>query len=108
MRMIASRVTSRIVAFVLALTLSPLARALPQDISGGSSSELASASEVEGRNGKGIFSAPKSVAHHARKQEQKVVARATSPSRGTQRETTGGGARETSGGSDGQTTPLRS
>src|SRR2546425_12822426 len=110
MRMIASRVASRIVAFVLVVTLSPLAllaRSLPQDITGGSSSELASATEVEGRTGKGIFSAPRSLAHHARKLEQKIVARATSPSR-TQRETVASAGRETSGGEDDQSKPLGS
>src|SRR5256885_6547176 len=110
MRMMASRFSSRIVAFALALAVSPfglIARGLPQDISGGSSSELASASEVEGRTGKGIFSAPKSVAHHARKLEQKIVARATSSSR-TQRETVGGTGRETAGGTDDQSRPLGS
>src|SRR5256714_3181361 len=110
MRMIASRVPSRSVAFLLVLSLSPLAllaRSLPQDITGGSSSELASATEVEGRTGKGIFSAPKSVAHHPRKLEQKIVARATSSSR-PQRETVSGAGRETSGGSDDQSKPLGS
>src|SRR2546425_2641739 len=109
MRMIASRVASRIVAFVLVVTLSPLAllaRSLPQDITGGSSSELASATEVEGRTGKGIFSAPRSLAHHARKLEQKIVARATSSSRS--RETVASTGRETSGGSDDQSKPLGS
>src|ERR1043165_6784145 len=102
MRMIASRLSSRIISLVLALSVSPLAliaSAFTQDISGGSSSELARATEIEGRTGKGIFSAPKTVAHHARKPEQKLVARATSPLRNTQRDTTAGGSRETSGGS---------
>src|SRR5213080_581365 len=84
-----------------------------QDISGGSSSELASAADVESRSGRGVFTAPKTVAHHSRARlENKTVARAGNTSR-TVRETTGGTRPDTSGSGDqndnrslGSTKPL--
>jgi len=76
----------------------PCAALFAQDITGGSSSELASASEVEGRTGRGVFTRPKDVAHHVRKTERRVVARVTTPNR-TQRDTGGGPTRTDSGGS---------
>src|SRR5215813_11457300 len=72
--------TPRLAALALALLVSGIAPAigsLAQDITGGSSSELASAADVESRTGRGVFTPPKSVAHHARNLEKKTVARVT-------------------------------
>ena len=99
----------RLVALALAFTVSgvvPVITSLAQDITGGSSSELASAADVESRSGRGVFTTPKTVAHHARKLEKKTVARVTVAR--TQHQTGGqatggghetGGGRQTSGGS---------
>jgi len=59
---------------------------LAQDITGGSSAELASAADVESRSGRGVFTAPKTVSHHAKRPEKKTVARTTKVSK-PQRET---------------------
>src|ERR1051325_9428279 len=99
-QMIVSSTPSRFAALALTLMLSgvlSVVGSLGQDITGGSSSELASAADVESRSGRGVFTAPKSVAHHARKLEKKTVARVTVAR--TQHQTGGeGGARETGGG----------
>src|SRR4029079_19683931 len=74
-QMTVSSTTSRLAALALALTLSgfgSLVGALAQDITGGSSSELASAADVESRSGRGVFTTPKTVAHHAKKLEKKT------------------------------------
>ncbi|HZI48418.1 MAG TPA: tetratricopeptide repeat protein, partial [Pyrinomonadaceae bacterium] len=101
--MTVSSISDRLVVFALALILAgaaPAIRSLAQDITGGSSSELASAADVESRSGRGVFTTPKSVAHHARKLEKKTVERTTVAR--TQRQTGGqtgtGGGRQTSGG----------
>ena len=99
--MTVSSTTSRLAALALALTLSgfgPLVSSLAQDITGGSSSELASAADVESRSGRGVFTTPKTVAHHAKKLEKKTVARVTVAR--TQHQTGGqtGSGRQTGGG----------
>jgi tetratricopeptide (TPR) repeat protein len=103
-----SSIPSRLAALALALTVSgvvPAITSLAQDITGGSSSELASAADVESRSGRGVFTAPKTVAHHARKLEKKTVERVTvartQHQTGGGRGTTGGGGGSTSGGSGG-------
>src|SRR5437016_4907947 len=96
--------------FITASAFVLFARSIAQDISGGSSSELASAADVESRSGRGVFTTPKNVIRHAHARlENKTVARAGNTSR-TTRETAGG---ETSGGGDqndnrslGSTKPL--
>src|ERR1051325_7761097 len=102
-QMIVSSTPSRFAALALTLMLSgvlSVVGSLGQDITGGSSSELASAADVESRSGRGVFTAPKSVAHHARPLEKKTVARVTVAR--TQHQTGGqtgtGGGRQTGGG----------
>jgi hypothetical protein len=99
---------SRMTAVVLLFTLSGIAASAAltvQDITGGSSSELASASEVESRSGKGVFTRPKEVANHVRRAVNRTIARVTTrPQRdnaggGRRPENTGGGGTDTSGGS---------
>ena len=77
-------ISSRVAAVLVALSLSsmvPFAATLAQDIVGGSSAELASAAEVESRSGRGVFTAPKVVSHHAKRVEKKTVARTTKSSK---------------------------
>ena len=90
---------SRVIAVALLLSLSGFAlfaRSIAQDISGGSSSELASAAEVESKSGRGVFTTPKNVTRHAHARlENKTVARAGNTSRQTvvvnSPDTSGGG-----------------
>src|SRR5687767_4092407 len=102
---------SSLAAAFLALTVSGLplfTGSLAQDITGGSSAELASAAEVESRSGRGVFTAPKTVSHHAKRPEKKTVARTTKVNK-PQRETVASttrtdrtrteGSRQTGGGS---------
>src|SRR5687767_1025007 len=80
---------SSLAAAFLALAVSGLplfTGSRAQDITGGSSAELASAAEVESRSGRGVFTAPKTVSHHAKRPEKKTVARTTKVSK-PQRET---------------------
>src|SRR5688572_20369794 len=110
MKNISSSINSSLAAAFLALAVSGLplfTASLAQDITGGSSAELASAADVESRSGRGVFTAPKAVSHHAKRPEKKTVARTTKISK-PQRETASTsrpdrtrreGSRQTSGGS---------
>jgi len=90
----------RVPALVLSLAsvFGPCAALFAQDISGGSSAELARNSEVEGNSGRGVFTRPKEAAHHVRKVEKKTVARVNTPSRTQGTGGGGGGTSRTDGG----------
>ncbi|HEY5837725.1 MAG TPA: hypothetical protein VIT19_01740, partial [Pyrinomonadaceae bacterium] len=108
MKKTSSSIGSSLATAFLALAVSGLplfTGSLAQDITGGSSAELASAADVESRSGRGVFTAPKTVSHHAKRPEKKTVVRTTKVSK-PQRETvattrtdrTGTGGTRTTGG----------
>jgi tetratricopeptide (TPR) repeat protein len=84
-RSIGSCLAATVLSFAVS-GLGTFSASLAQDITGGSSAELASAAEVESRSGRGVFTAPKTVSHHVKRPEKKTVARTTKVSK-PQRET---------------------
>ena len=92
--MINSRSLYSLVSFSILATalwcLAGLGGSLAQDISGGSSAEIASAADVESKSGKGIFTTPKNVAHNTKRPEKKVVTHHVNVARAKPTPTSGG------------------